>query len=515
MRLEVSEQSDSALLLVPFADMRIDACRRITELSVAVGHGRTFREYEEDFEQLPGHLAGLLSKVEELQTLELAIQRKVLGMEERAVLSAALAPMSRLTRLTLQSCVWLLGVGEGTARQLQHLDVVWDWEGDWGAPLRPETVAFAASISTMTSLRSMKLDAPGEFDAPDLLALLDAVPPSLERLEVTQLRTHGGISKAACSFTGGSLSSVDLEFDNCGISYGDISVFLAEALLPSRALGPRLGRLTVRTGVELREGPLDPDPAAPLYARCDQVQLSEMWLGRTELDAVLAVAREIGVPRCMAWSGPIHNVSIQLGPDLPPFGDPGPAPAEPVAPPRQRLQPLPLAALTEAVARCMAAAGGNGKTLLLRGPGLFGLLTVPEALKVWMQRLSRDTEASFDYRALPAASAVVVACGDEEGARRLAQAVGALVADSAGAGAGAAPIEATPTRLSFHAALDEVLQALWDGAEAGAGEAGAQLSGGGWADAGSGGQSELERLECLLDTMRGLEGLPRPVHVRT
>ncbi|KAG2491513.1 hypothetical protein HYH03_010090 [Edaphochlamys debaryana] len=301
-----------------------------------------------------------------------------------------------------------------------------------------------------------------------------------------------------------------------------VSTFLAEALTGLRTLGPRLAHLGLDLIMKVGAADLhDPDPATELLARCKQVDLERMLIAEPgSVEAVLEAARCYGLPQWVEYRE--LRVRLRKG-DAPRPSPHAPAPG-PLPP------PMPLPALVERAVKRMASAPVSDSSwgpvgLLLRGSAVRVLLAVPAALHAWAQQLAKEVAASgpgpgaagrlqvSGYRSLPTAGAVVLECGSGPGGRAAAEAAAEVARQLAGAGgdggsapggsaeASAAPaacvLEAIQMGRRIDAALMEVLQALWDGAEEG-----------GPGPATGSREGELARLRWLLESWERLRGLP-------
>ncbi|KAG2495002.1 hypothetical protein HYH03_006935 [Edaphochlamys debaryana] len=191
--------------------------------------------------------------------------------------------------------------------------------------------------------------------------------------------------------------------------------------------------------------------------------------------------------------------------------------------------PLTLSALLDKALTWMEEVlyDGDEYELILRGPAVAAAAATPAGVYGWVVQVCTEaglarpppgSEARVrSFRHLPTAGAVVLRCSSAVAERDAVMAAvtralsvtaatgsgGAGVGGSAGSLAGplaGAGCEVAPAGLMLHEALSqasEILQAAWDGGEAGGP---------------GGGVGDMERLEWLLASVGSLQSLPRPVH---
>ncbi|KAG2483253.1 hypothetical protein HYH03_017851 [Edaphochlamys debaryana] len=485
-------------LTVPFLAAPPEACQRITALTVSTsesGYG------------LPGKdLLALLSRLPGLSTLVLSaiapdVQDDPLGFR---LMTLALSMLPRLTNLTAD-WTYLPCIPSSLAGQLTRLELTSVDSSD-----RPPVAEVVAALPGLTALQELSLDSEGAgaFSPAEVLEFLDSAPPSLNSMTLGPIRPSAEASEPfsfSATFANGRLDTIHAN-GPWPMLYAQVAAVLAAAVLPSRALGPRLGLLKIiDLGAEQALPDPDQDPAAELRARCAKVSLGKLTGGghATAASGMLLV-RKFGVPETVKWHV-ANNVwaEVQLTPPKPGL--------------LTRAFTLTTAAVVErAVARMAAspAEPGRASTVLLWGPLLQGLVVVPAALKATIQSLSVAAACNSDhyimrYYSVLSAGAVVLTGSSAEAAEAVVAAAGRLAAAAGGGGGSGAVLGAMCTRLHLSAGLNRVLQPLWDGEEQGEGE-GAAVSAGAEAGAASGrggggsAASELERVRSLLETCHGL-----------
>ncbi|KAG2491512.1 hypothetical protein HYH03_010089 [Edaphochlamys debaryana] len=509
---------DAALVL--FAGAPPGTCSRITKLELCSTGTAD--------EMSAAALSGILRSVPQLQELDLcpALADSSLA---RALASVAFSQMRQLTQLSLEDFAWLLCLGDRLAAQITSLNVSSHCLAR-GAVARD----LPGLVSGMTALRSLTLRTAmdDQLTTSNARQLVDAVPPSLEHMELYRLPLGTDLDVTVyCGFSGGLLTSfhVDDAMSDEGVTHAGLSAFLAAVLLPSPKLGPRLGLLHLELPL-LVDGapPPSPDPATGLYGRCDAIKLWKVTCnaeGRP--DDVLAAVQRFGQPQLLShYATGQYGVALQLSTR--------PAEAASAMPPAQ-LPPVPRPAtvVARAVERMAAAAAADpgfrhsSTAILLRGSSVRPLLAVPTALHVWVAQLAAETAARapapapaqgsrssrrsrlHSYLPLPITRAVVLYCGGGEAAEARAFAQVAVDAalrlaapgdeeEAGGGGRGAGEgstgllgLEVLPTQLFLLPAMAEVLQSLW-----------ADVQGRG---------SERERLAWLLEAWEGLRGMPETI----
>ncbi|KAG2491567.1 hypothetical protein HYH03_010135 [Edaphochlamys debaryana] len=453
-------------------------------------------------------LAELLQRVRGVQTLALAhvfVRLRHSSPLDRALASSAFSSLTRLEHLTLTDYHWLPCIQPGLAAQLKTITV-----GNGVDPARKQLDEdeVVRAVARMTALEELVLDEDVYYSAEGLRAVLDALAPSVRRLRVVGacLGGRSDFSFVAwdCTLAGGKLLSVVITSHMSEQDYvEDVAAFLEAALLPSRALGPRLPRLhldlTVDADEETPEALTDLSPDIwGLAARCDELQLLQLIAAGSDevsLEDVVAIARLLGMPQCLDWgfhtrmelSPRRHAAAVTSagggGSEASGFDANSPALTPDQAAPR---------ALERAMQRATAEAAG-GPHLLLSGPAVTSRLALPRELRAWVKGLSAQAAEGLPpqpphfrpmywFRRLPACAAIELWC-DESMAAAVAEA-----ARRAGAAVRA-------VCCSTCTALHKVLQGLWSGEEAG----------GPGADVG-----ELERFRWLLETMEAAAALLPP-----
>ncbi|KAG2483254.1 hypothetical protein HYH03_017852 [Edaphochlamys debaryana] len=475
-------------LAMPFLTAPAEACQRITDITPPV----------------PGLCKLVLSAIAPDE------QDDALGFR---FLTLALSMLPRLTDLTADWS-YLPCIPSGLAGQLTRLELT-----SIDGSERAHAADVAAALAGMTALQELSLETEytnaTNLTPADVVEILDAVPPSLTSMSIAPIKADPDAPEPFslwAAFANGRLDTIRI--DSPGPTpYGQVAAVLAAAVLPSRALGPRLSLLELSdcTAEESLPDP-DHDPAADLLARCAKVTLGTLTGGGHASPASgMLLVRKLGVPESVAW----HVASdvwaeVQLTPPKPGLAT-------------RPLTLTPAAVVERAVARMAAspAEPGCASTVLLRGPFIRGLVVVPAALHVTLQSLS--AAAGFNsshyivrYEALASAGAVVLQCSSTVAAEAAVAAAGRLAAAAGGGGGVAsadiggdgAVLQAVCTRLHLSTALDQVLQPLWDGkdgeGEGAAGSAGAEAGAPGGGGGGGSAASELERVRSLLETCHGL-----------
>ncbi|KAG2491514.1 hypothetical protein HYH03_010091 [Edaphochlamys debaryana] len=447
-------------------------------------------------------LMGVLRCVPNLEALTLgAVMAAPDSATERALASCAFAHLRCLRALNLRDYAWVTCLPAGLARQLTSLEVDPDSLG-----CEEFTEEVLAAIAKMAALEDLDLNSgfDARFDTRELGLLLGAAGPSMRSMRIYGWEPQEDVRiEVRCKLSGGHLTSFSVEdVAQESIQHANVSAYLAEVLLPCRALGPRLGLLELDLTLKVTaDAPPDPDPAAELLARCDMVDLVYMEMEEgASAEALLEALRRKGPPP----SPPA------LMPGLPP-------------------SPVSMPAIVGKAVQRMAAAPASSTFgvevfLLLRGSAVRVLLAVPAALHAWAQQLAKEVAAGTPgpgqgwrlrvsgYQSLPTAGAVVVECGTGAAGLAAAEAAAEVARQLAGAGgdggvpdggisdgSAAAVLDAVPTGLGIDSAL---IQALWDGAEEG-----------GPGPATGSREGEVARLRWLLETWEGLGGLPRKMEL--
>ncbi|KAG2491576.1 hypothetical protein HYH03_010144 [Edaphochlamys debaryana] len=516
------------LCLVPFLGAPLDACRRITELVVRSG--------SPDDALSGAVLLALLPRLPQLRTLRLLtpVTGPAPSLDE-AVAAAALDTLPHLTTVQVQSFDWLSSLSPRFSAQLTWLEALAFAYG-------PDDMYMHLVLAAMTSLRHVTLDAGtnGFFHPSEVLEILDALPPSVEHLCLRHLEVHEDLDvryAATCRLAGGTLTEVVVEVarDDAGDkpTAQHIADFQSAALLPSRALGPRLQRLDLRVTAYLGDGLVEPDELSELLARCDAVSLAQLKLaqeaGEGAKEAALLVALLFGVPEQLQWNSrvagtvPLRQPSCQTdgaGPGS--AGSQGSGGAERQWP-HPPLALVPVAELVERAVLRMAASApaadsnealpdalhqlrhgcgrtADGSQVLLTGKVVQELLAAdtPEPLAQWVRELADGVMPGIGWgpdreplqrrigwlEVLPSAGALVLTCGSAAAAQRVRGELRRMLRQNErGAWSFAwqqGPLEGIDlvrTPLPLDRALVQELQALWDGAEGGAPSANSPQSG--------------------------------------
>ncbi|KAG2483167.1 hypothetical protein HYH03_017959 [Edaphochlamys debaryana] len=501
-KLELSS-FDEGMLTAPFARVPAEACRRIRELVV--------RCMEADSSLTTDTLIGLVPRMPELTQLTLLVKAPA-DILPRAMVASALSLLPNLTSLTVADWGYLPLIPEGLAAQLTRLEVNLDPQGQD----RLQALRLPPSMPAgFRALRELVLRADGEdaFTHAQLAGFLDALPPTVQRLSVGPVKGPY-IIQFDFTLSGGVLESVEV----CGelIPSRELSVALATYLLPSRALGRRLGLLTVAnlsvSPTPAAAGPTPtPDPAAEFLACCDRVNVRSLHSGG-DIEACLSVMRLYGIPEQLLWEvGSWGGTSsLRLRGARAPAAAAGSTGGAVLAPPAKALTAS--AVVERAVRQAVAFPSEHrSRWLVLRGPLLRGLSEAPEALDAWLRRVRTEAGEGTDpffppcYTLLHTEQAVVLRCTSAEAVAAAAQRLGAAF--------GPGMLEVRVLRYSWDYTVAEVLQAWWDGeaegrggGAAGSGEAAGGSGSGGRRGAGGAG-SELERVRCLLGAWEGVQAL--------
>ncbi|KAG2485397.1 hypothetical protein HYH03_015883 [Edaphochlamys debaryana] len=546
-----------AELAVPFESAPAWACSRIKELKIISQLGAN----------LPGAtLLALLERLPDLQSLELRGVALPSSDMEVSLASHALSLLPQLTKLTVSDFWYLSCIPPPLAANLTHLTVA---AAEAEQRARPKARDLAPHLTGLTSLAELRLFATKAygFSPSGVVQLHRAIPlqPSLRKLSLSPVAcsTHSkgcSVGSLVFAFTGGQLQTVEISTGRRSRAYRDLAALLAAAVLPSSLLRRRLPCLRVLGTISVSNGPRDPDPAAALLARCDEI-CSDKLSGGASAQATYGVIQRLGLPKQFAWdAGPGVRVEVRLRPfkPTPPAGvrrqrgggDGGDGQPQPAAP----LEASEL--LRRALERMRWRAGRPRERylLLLSGRTVQRLLPDPHALAAWLQRLGADAAAGggdtdeggpvASYRALPDVGCVVLACrseaawdavlwaamwtappplgsatggaadigsgGDGGGSGSGGSGGGGTASTSAGGGGGGGgggryDLTAEPAAMGWGEALRKVLQALWDGKP----RRGAHTNAGAPSSRSDGGPAgELDRVRWLLETWEGLRTLP-------
>ncbi|KAG2491548.1 hypothetical protein HYH03_010119 [Edaphochlamys debaryana] len=221
----------------------------------------------------------------------------------------ALAALHRLTSLTVSSFAWLPYIAEAGLSSLTKLNVAGN---GWACP-RPKTDAIVAMLSTLPALRELRLscDFFHEFHAADVHNLLAGLPTTVQSVSLAPAALYSPppntrdaqlCGDVAFGLSNGFLTSVSIHPDNTKRAKptpaGQLSRFLVDAILPCRALGPRLEVLHLHASLDLfsahgsAAGGLA--GAAELLSRCAQVEIDELVGGYADGRDVMDMARFVG-----------------------------------------------------------------------------------------------------------------------------------------------------------------------------------------------------------------------------
>ncbi|KAG2491202.1 hypothetical protein HYH03_010412 [Edaphochlamys debaryana] len=468
LTLELKDGADAVTCLPrPFTRAPPEAFLCLTHLTVKGGG---------DVLVTGASLAELLLRVPGVQTLVLEDVSVAVEDEDEAedeALASALSSLTRLEHLTLSDYNCMPYIQPSLGAQLKTLRVGREaGYDDWSDCMEIITDTEVAScVAHMTGLEELTLEGDLRFLPGGLLAVLDALAPSVRRCKVAEVHvsddSHGSITWD-CSLADGKLLSVALSSyysTEDAEAVKDVAVFLEEVLLPSRVLGPRLPSLSLDLTLEADDESLK--AVMGLYSgiwgladRCDELHLPS---------PAGSSAKGGGGDSGGEASG-LNGGSAAL------------TPAQ-VAP----------RVLERAVQRAMGEAAEGGSHLLFLGPAVSSRLGFPRELRAWVAELSSQAAESLPpqpskpkplshFRPLPSFGALELACGPD--------AVGAVA--EAGRRAGAAVLTAG---CGTDAALSQVLGALRSGEEAGG--PGAEVS-------------ALDRLRWLLETMEAVAALRPP-----
>ncbi|KAG2491566.1 hypothetical protein HYH03_010134 [Edaphochlamys debaryana] len=473
-------------------------------------------------------LSSLLSSLPMLQTFTL---RSGLAEEgsplAHAQVAASLASLSHLTALTLEDYGWLPCIQPGLTERLQELHL----GGAASDAAPPCRTLLAAAVAGMPALRVLCLGRGACLGPAELKAVLDALQPSVRTFTAREVRLchHAdGPGAVTCELVGGELASVAIAQGRMGCKFhaADLAALLEAALLPCRALGPRLPSLSLDLrltpglhGEATAAAPAFGPGALDLLSRCDAVRLSALEANGCPPGAVLEVSRLLGTPDRLQC-----GVAVRLR---------APASQHPAASgglegscsdsststgacaPREA--PWVLRRAMQAMTWVGAHAGSEPEGplgwplghLLLHGPALAQLTASPPALHAWAQQLNAELSSRHaptgpssaapcsghstpqcgarpprpprvvGYQPLPALGAVTLACNREAQAlgaalaaavrETLAACSGACGGGISGAGVGASQpgLRVQPVRMWLSDAIGQVLGALWRGEEEG------------------------------------------------
>ncbi|KAG2491515.1 hypothetical protein HYH03_010092 [Edaphochlamys debaryana] len=397
-------------------------------------------------------------------------------------------------------------------RGVQQLELdFWAIDADW---LDARDHLFETVLPSLTAATSVRVDCTADYEnslplgADELRALLDGMPPSVQRLTVAPVWWSGDLDiqsdlEVDCCLTNGVLTSVNV----CALpgeqeelpNHGQLSAFLAESLLPCNKLGPRLGRLGLQLCLEAVEHPPNPDPAAELLARCDTVELEAVkWCGASRIPALEEIWQRIAPPRQLRWGVGVTGTLHLLHADASGRGrraGRGAGGSDRERSTGRLPPPLLVGDLVRRAAAHMATAAGPGHTVLCRGPGLTAALEAsPKAVCKWLGMRARgaisdlttsgvlqaESQPDSLYRPLPCAGACLLECQgavSEEVAARTAELARQRVAraeqrrqGATGGGGGAAEdawlqgVDVLTTSRTLNGAVMQELQELWDGA---------------------------------------------------
>ncbi|KAG2485060.1 hypothetical protein HYH03_016157 [Edaphochlamys debaryana] len=285
--------TNPALCLAPFLGASPESLRRIRELSVPPI-------------PLPAHvLLWLLLNLPELQKLEL------LGpaQPEHVLAWGGLPALPRLSTLVLVHWNWILCMDSRFAPSLKLLTL-------GGAQRRrqpwPSPADVAAAVARLGGLEEVHLGEGYRFTAPHLRLILDALPPTVRQCTVQQVLLYVDAEESVslcCDLEGGQLVSFSLTSpEGYGLLADSATSFLEEALLPCNKLGPRLPHLHL--GVELRAYQDCSPEVEALLARCDEVRVR----GIEATDGLSAwhIARVFGAAPDELWFDLSNNEFVGL-----------------------------------------------------------------------------------------------------------------------------------------------------------------------------------------------------------
>ncbi|KAG2491574.1 hypothetical protein HYH03_010142 [Edaphochlamys debaryana] len=291
-----------------------EACRHIRELEIVAA-------YEVAALLSSDALALMFQRMPGLTTLTLWG-----GVARRDAPSVPLSSLRHLQHLTLEDWEALPCIPPDLAAQLKTLSVG-GVDGFWHrvrCPGFPSPAQITSLVSSMTSLERLTLEGGIALSPSELRGVLDALAPSVRHCTVRYVCDDVSCPNAvtaSCHLQCGHLTGFHLErLDHePPIAADRLGRLMEAALLPCRALGPRLPYLRVGVAVDLRED-LDPDldpqpdldldrepdlgPAVmELIARCDSVALEEVVVTSASAPGrVLAVATALGMPTVLSFT---------------------------------------------------------------------------------------------------------------------------------------------------------------------------------------------------------------------
>ncbi|KAG2496662.1 hypothetical protein HYH03_005482 [Edaphochlamys debaryana] len=523
---------DPMQLATPFAAASPEAAQRIRELCVVRGEAYMS-------ERIPGAvLLALMGRLLGLEALAIHGQSApsyTYAMNEQAVMTAvhadqqegerlshALSLPPQLTSLQFQDWGWFPCISPSLASRLTVLKL-----GDSGDALQlpahsvEEVMSLRAAmlkaVPAMARLQHLDLAHPVLFCRDSTLQLLDSLPPTVRRV-IARGTVYGepfGSAAATYNLEGGKLQGLRLTAERCDLCV--VTAFLEQAVMLSRALGPRLPHLDLDfCAYELSEE--DPEGAGPGAGPKEEF--------RNDGDGLSVMLRH-----GPAGGGP-------GGADGPAGGGPGgPGGAAGgggggrggLAAP-----PLPFSVLARRALRRMvpsgpwsvvegqaaqqgapaAASGASGSAaltgggggvggdigaceLLLRGAAVSSRSSSFADLTSWVQSLAREAEAAAGGQLPPygirpredpleavqylgPVRAAVVRCSS------------AAMRDRVAAAARGPSCEALPVAVPLYEAISQALQAACDGVEEGGP---------------GGGAGDMERLQWLLGSLGELRNL--------
>ncbi|KAG2490793.1 hypothetical protein HYH03_010715 [Edaphochlamys debaryana] len=452
-------------LVIPFAAASPDACRRIQELEVLVTSGAPQEEVDIAYD-VPtpaatlssGTLVALLSRLPKLTTLTLSTKAPDEYIEQ-SVARHALSLLPKLTNLTVAGYDHLACIPGNVGHQLTCLCVESKERQYW-----PTAHDIMKCLSPMTCLRRLTfhVETPleegcewdnGHSDFLDLLDFCTAELPQLQALDVWPVAPER--VNVGCTLAGGVLTAFKLGVTteaSCDL----LSRFWTYVLQPCRALGSRRLPLLELDSLSIYGCDEELSEAVELVSRCDRVTVKLLCIApHCNTEGAVSLLRLLGAPQQIRW-GVRHEAWKGYG--------------------VTSLSPVRCTAVTVTVYRRLPGAGAVLLTCSCWFPHLPSPGVPGEAV----------AEAAFKLAAMPLAGAQAAA-------------------RAGGGGADAEPVlEARLCDLSWDTAVEQVLQAWWDGEEQGG-------AGGAAAPSGSGGGGrapwpQLERVRLLLEMVEGLRG---------
>ncbi|KAG2496277.1 hypothetical protein HYH03_005510 [Edaphochlamys debaryana] len=439
--------SVSSLLLLPFVDQPAEACSRITSYCARCDH-----------DDAPGttvpapvimQLVSLLPNLRKLDLEDLGNSSLSCMPADLSLMDRALSKLPSLETLGLPGPAALPGI-EALAGSLKEIYISQTFYTTETEDMSLLTAAAVASLQRLPHLTRLCLtgvetrgalaqeDDPAALgpEAPGggLLGLLKNMPPRLESLYWNGPSGVPDSSDWIClrlTCANGRIIEITVEENPDGSTMQPLASVASDALLPCRALGPGPTPLALHNIYVSRFEPHQALVLRALLQRCTPTTNTVALLDdESFLEDALALAPALEVAPGLKFFG-IH------GSNWIEFSTQGPADLLAEAP-----LPPPPALLERALDRLTAPYAANPQDrckdralLLLRGPAAAALSQLgPAALSEWALRVERGAEAAAlaagagqaegggsgvllsGVLALPPAAALVLECGEAEGA---------------------------------------------------------------------------------------------------